>query len=93
VTVKLWLTGVAAAQLAFPAWVAWSMHVAADTSVTIAPDTVQELAEGGYVDRSEPVVLIGEAGTGKSHLATGLCVAACQQKRRGPIHDGRSSGK
>jgi len=43
---------------------------------------IRELAEGGYIERSEPVVLIGESGTGKSHLATGLCLAACQQKRR-----------
>jgi DNA replication protein DnaC len=28
------------------------------------------------------VVLIGECGTGKSHLATGLCLEACRQKRR-----------
>ena len=28
------------------------------------------------------MVLIGECGTGKSHLATGLCLAACRQKRR-----------
>ena len=40
------------------------------------------MAEGGYIERSEPVVLIGECGTGKSHLATGLCLAACRQKRR-----------
>jgi DNA replication protein DnaC len=43
---------------------------------------VRDLAEGGYIERSEPVVFIGECGTGKSHLATGLCVAACWQKRR-----------
>jgi len=43
---------------------------------------IRELAEGGYIDRSEPVVLIGECGTGKTHLATGLCLAACRQKRR-----------
>jgi len=43
---------------------------------------VRELAEGGYIERSEPVVFIGECGTGKTHLATGLCVAACLQKRR-----------
>ena len=43
---------------------------------------IRELAEGGYIERNEPVVLIGECGTGKSHLATGLCVAACRQKRR-----------
>lgn len=43
---------------------------------------IRELAEGGYIGRSEPVVLIGECGTGKTHLATGLCLAACRQKRR-----------
>ena len=43
---------------------------------------IRDLAEGGYIARSEPVVLIGECGTGKSHLATGLCLAACRQKRR-----------
>jgi DNA replication protein DnaC len=43
---------------------------------------IRELAEGGYIMRAEPVVLIGECGTGKTHLATGLCVAACRQKRK-----------
>jgi len=43
---------------------------------------IRELAEGGYIERAEPVVLMGECGTGKTHLAIGLCVAACRQKRR-----------
>src|SRR5438094_9326230 len=43
---------------------------------------IRELAEGGYIERAEPVVLIGECGTGKTHLATGLCVAACRQRKR-----------
>jgi len=43
---------------------------------------IRELAEGGYIDRSEPIIFIGDCGTGKSHLATGLCLAACRQKRR-----------
>ncbi|MGK7864853.1 ATP-binding protein [Falsiroseomonas sp. E2-1-a4] len=43
---------------------------------------MRELAEGEYVTKAEPVLLIGEAGTGKTHLATGLCVAACRQRRR-----------
>ncbi|MGH9603798.1 MAG: IS21-like element helper ATPase IstB [Terriglobales bacterium] len=43
---------------------------------------LRELSEGGYIERSEPVVFIGECGTGKSHLASGLCLAACRQKRR-----------
>jgi DNA replication protein DnaC len=40
------------------------------------------LAEGAYIAKAEPVLLVGEAGTGKTHLATGLCVAACRQRRR-----------
>jgi DNA replication protein DnaC len=43
---------------------------------------VRELAEGGYLDRAEPVVFLGDCGTGKTHLLTGLCVAACRQRRR-----------
>src|SRR5205807_8404656 len=29
---------------------------------------IRELAEGGYIERAEPVVLMGECGTGKTHL-------------------------
>lgn len=43
---------------------------------------IRELAAGGYIERSEPIVFIGDCGTGKSHLASGLCLAACHQKRR-----------
>ena len=43
---------------------------------------IRTLAEGGYIQRSEPIILIGDCGTGKTHLATGLCVAACRQKKR-----------
>lgn len=49
---------------------------------TISAAQIRELAEGGYINRAEPVVLVGDCGTGKTHLATGLCVAACRQKRR-----------
>src|SRR5665647_3367855 len=34
------------------------------------------------VAEAEPILLVGEAGTGKTHLARGLCVAACRQRRR-----------
>ena len=43
---------------------------------------IHQLAEGGYIQRAEPLLLIGEPGTGKTHLASGLCVAACRQRRR-----------
>lgn len=48
----------------------------------ISATRIRDLAEGGYIERAEPVVFIGEAGTGKTHLLTGLCVAACRQRRR-----------
>ena len=48
----------------------------------VAATQLRTLAEGEYVTRAEPILLVGEAGTGKTHLATGLCVAACRQRRR-----------
>ena len=42
-----------------------------DFSQSTVPATrIRELADGGYIGRAEPVVLIGECGTGKTHLAT-----------------------
>lgn len=37
---------------------------------------ILELATGGYIRAAEPVIFIGEPGTGKTHLATSLGVAA-----------------
>jgi len=51
-------------------------------SPQVSAAKMRELAEGGYLERAEPVLFIGECGTGKTHLLTGLCVAACRQKRR-----------
>lgn len=48
----------------------------------VSPTLMRELAEGGYIERAEPVILIGDCGTGKTHLASALCVAACHQRRR-----------
>jgi DNA replication protein DnaC len=43
---------------------------------------IMELAEGGYIKDAEPVIFLGDSGTGKTHLASGLAVAACMQNRR-----------
>ena len=48
----------------------------------VSPTRLAELAEGGYIERAEPVVFLGDCGTGKTHLLTALCVAACRQRRR-----------
>jgi DNA replication protein DnaC len=41
-----------------------------------------KLAKGDYMDAGEPIVLLGDSGTGKSHLLIGLGMAACEQGRR-----------
>jgi DNA replication protein DnaC len=48
----------------------------------VAAQQIYELARGDYIGRAEPVIFIGDSGTGKTHLLTGLAVAACQQKHR-----------
>src|SRR5204862_3577002 len=48
----------------------------------VSPAVIAALAEGGWIADRESVLLIGESGTGKTMLATGLAVCACQQGRR-----------
>src|SRR2546427_6128105 len=43
---------------------------------------LRNLRDGGYLARKEPVIFLGDTGTGKTHLATGLAVAACRQRKR-----------
>lgn len=40
---------------------------------------VTELARCEFIDKRENVLLVGNPGTGKSHLATALAAAACQK--------------
>ena len=49
---------------------------------TISAARIRTLAEGAYLAAAEPVLFLGEPGTGKTHLALGLGVAACRQRRR-----------
>ena len=47
------------------------------------PETlIRQLAGGDYIDRAESILLLGEPGTGKTHLATAFGAAAAQQGRR-----------
>lgn len=43
---------------------------------------VRELMRGQYITDHENVLIIGNSGTGKTHLATALAFAACAQGRR-----------
>ncbi len=49
---------------------------------SINQELIRELTRGEYIDARENVLLIGNSGTGKTHLATGLGFAACCQGRR-----------
>lgn len=49
---------------------------------TVNPATLAVLAKGAWIQAGEPVVLLGDSGTGKSHILIGLGVAACEAGRR-----------
>jgi DNA replication protein DnaC len=40
---------------------------------------VLDLARSSYVQKAESILMVGNPGLGKSHLATGLALAACRQ--------------
>jgi DNA replication protein DnaC len=48
----------------------------------LSPSQIMALATGSYLTHKEPVLFRGDCGAGKTHLATGLCVAACRQLRK-----------
>jgi DNA replication protein DnaC len=43
---------------------------------------ILHLAQGDYIRKAEPVILVGNPGLGKTHVATGLAVEACRQHCR-----------
>jgi DNA replication protein DnaC len=48
----------------------------------INPAMIATLAAGAFIDTGEPLCLIGNSGTGKSHLLIGTGIAACEDGRR-----------
>lgn len=57
-----------------------------DFDTTILPDlppaTLAHLASGAWIEAGEPLVLLGDSGTGKTHLLIALGTAAAEQGRR-----------
>jgi DNA replication protein DnaC len=47
---------------------------------------VSELMRGKYIENRESVILIGHPGTGKTHVATALGIAACGQGKKVRFH-------
>ena len=43
---------------------------------------ILDYARGEYIQKRESLIFIGNPGLGKTHLATGLALAACRQGRR-----------
>jgi DNA replication protein DnaC len=48
----------------------------------LPPATLAHLASGTWIDKGEPLVLLGDSGTGKTHLLIALGTAAAEQGRR-----------
>ena len=48
----------------------------------LPPATLAHLASGAWIDAGEPLVLLGDSGTGKTHLLIALGTAAAEQGRR-----------
>jgi len=48
----------------------------------LPPGTLAHLAGGAWIDAGEPLVLLGDSGTGKTHLLIALGTAAAEQGRR-----------
>jgi DNA replication protein DnaC len=43
---------------------------------------VMELAQGSYIHKAEPILMVGNPGLGKTHVATGMALTACRQGHR-----------
>ena len=48
----------------------------------LPPATLAQLATGAWIEAGQPLVLLGDSGTGKTHLLIGLGTAAAEQGRR-----------
>lgn len=43
---------------------------------------IRQLAQGDYIDKAEPIILVGNPGLGKTHIATALAIEATRQMHR-----------
>ncbi|MCX6032099.1 MAG: IS21-like element helper ATPase IstB [Chloroflexi bacterium] len=46
---------------------------------SLSKQQVLELAQGSYIRQAEPILLVGNPGLGKTHVATGLALVGCCQ--------------
>jgi DNA replication protein DnaC len=48
---------------------------------SVPPATLAAIAAGGWITNGQPLVLLGDSGTGKTHLLIGAGIAACEHGR------------
>ena len=53
----------------------------------ISAQRIHELAAGDYIERAEPIIFIGDSGTGKTHLLTGAGSGGVPAEAPGAIRD------
>ena len=56
-------------------WESFDMTVLPEVN----PQVIAKMMTGEYIQKSENVITLGSSGTGKTHLAIALGLAACQQ--------------
>jgi DNA replication protein DnaC len=66
---------VAAAGFPRPKWLADFEY---DQNTNVNPATIHQLAGGDWIRKGQPLCLIGDSGTGKTHLLIGLGTAAAE---------------
>lgn len=54
---------------------------------------VLELAGGDYLAKAETIILIGNPGLGKTHIATALALAACKPREAGALLQRHNPGR
>ena len=54
---------------------------------------IEQLATAGFMEQAHNLILVGGTGTGKTHLATALAVAAIHQGKRARFYNAVDLGK
>jgi DNA replication protein DnaC len=60
----------------------WLADFDFDANPDVNPAAIHTLAKGDWIRKGEPLCLIGDSGTGKTHLLIALGIAAAQQGLR-----------
>ncbi|MER7506713.1 ATP-binding protein [Nonomuraea pusilla] len=64
-----------------------------DANLNVDPAVIHTLATCDWVRRHLPLCLIGDSGTGKSHLLIALGHRGCAGRVQGQVHPGRQAGQ